>query len=398
MAQTFSADFIFPITGPPIKNGVVVADADGTILEVLHSEKFLAESFNENIQHHSFRGIICPGFINAHCHLELSHLKGKFETGKTLPEFIAQMISGRASDKEVIFDAMVRAEETMIANGIVGVGDICNTDDSVPVKRKNKLRYHNFIELFDIVPEKADAEFEKGIALAEKFSGAGNTSLTPHAPYTVSPRLLKLIYEYSYMRDSLLSIHNQETSSENEMFEKRSGNLFKKLSSFGDLYANWKSTGFSSLPSTLSLLPKCNKTLLVHNTYSTADDINWAQLYSSVIYWCFCPNANLYIENRLPDFSLFINHGCNMLIGTDSLASNHTLSILDELKTISRNFPSIKLEIMLGWTTLNGAEFFGWKKDLGSLEKGKKPGLNLISDVNTENFSLTETSGVKRLL
>jgi cytosine/adenosine deaminase-related metal-dependent hydrolase len=295
-------------------------------------------------------------------------------------------------------DAMIRAEQTMISNGIVGVGDICNTNESVPVKEKHKLRYHNFIELFDIIQDQADLTFQKGIVLMEKFANAGSTSPTPHAPYTVSPKLLKLIYDYAYMRDSLLSIHNQETESENEMFEKRNGPLFEKLSSLGNLYDNWKPTGFSSLSSTLAHLPKCNKTLLVHNTYSTAEDINWAHLYSPVVYWCLCPNANMFIENRLPDIPVFIELGCKMLVGTDSYASNHSLSILEELKTINRFFPKVKLDSLLQWSTLNGAEFFGWKKDLGSIEKGKRPGLNLITDVNTQNLSLTETSSIKRLL
>jgi len=398
MFLTFSADYVFPISSSPVAKGVVITDDAGKIVDVLHPEKFKSENFSEDVQHHNHRGILCPGFINAHCHLELSHLKGKFEEGKTLPEFIGKMIKGREAEQQVILDAMISAEDTMRSNGIVGVGDICNTGDSVPVKIKKKLRYHNFIELFDIMPERADQEFEKGIALAEKFVDAGKVSLTPHAPYTVSQKLLKRIYEYAYVRDSLLSIHNQETGGENEMFLNRSGRLFEKLSAMGNLYDNWKSTGFNSLASTLIHLPKCNKTLLVHNTFSTEEDVNWAHLYSNLIYWCFCPNANLFIENRLPDFQLFIEHGSKILIGTDSYASNHSLSVLEEMKTISRYDSRIKLETLLQWATLNGAEFFGWKKDLGSLEKGKVPGLNLIKYVDTEKVSLTEISEVKRLL
>jgi len=398
MLLTFTADYVFPVSSPPIYKGVVIAEADGKIVDVLHPEKFSNENFSEDVKHHNHRGILCPGFINAHCHLELSHLKGKFEEGKSLPEFIGKMIKGREAENQVIMDAMITAEDTMLANGIVGVGDICNTTDSVPVKKKKRLRYHNFIELFDITPDQAEKEFEKGIALTEKFSGAGSTSLTPHAPYTVSAELLKKIYEYAYVRDSVLSIHNQETQSENEMFEKRSGSLFEKLSSFGTLYQNWKPTGFRSLASTLSHLPKCNKTLLVHNTYSTEEDINWAHLYSAVIYWCFCPNANLFIENKLPDFQIFIDHGSKILIGTDSYASNYFLSVLEELKTISKHDSKIKLETLLQWATLNGAEFFRWDKELGSFEKGKIPGIILISDVNTEKLRFTETSRAKRLL
>lgn len=398
MLHAYTADYIFPISSPPIQNGVVVTDDKGEILDVLEPEKYKPENFSEAPQLEKYSGIICPGFINAHCHLELSHMQGKVSAGKTLPGFIGEVIRKREADKDAIEAAIAKAEDEMIANGIVGVGDICNTNDTVNAKMKGRLRYHNFIEVFDIIPAKADIEFEKGIALLEKFKSAGSSSsIVPHAPYTVSSKLLKRIYEHAYTHDSILTIHNQETESENEMFRSKSGALAEKLSSLGDLYKDWKPTGYSSLSSTLSHFPRCNKTLLVHNTYSTLEDINWAHLYSSVIYWCFCPNANLYIENKLPDFQTFIDASCKILIGTDSYASNHSLSVLEELKTISRHAPKIPLDTLLKWATLNGADFFGWKKELGSLEKGKRPGINLVTDVDMETLSLTEISEVRTL-
>jgi len=399
MLHSFSADYVFPVSSPPVKNGVVIATAEGEILDVLPERDFKSENFGADLRHEKYSGFICPGFINAHCHLELSHMKGKLAEGKTLPGFIGEIIKGREAGKEIIDQAIASAENEMLANGIVGVGDICNTSDTVLQKKKKRMKYHNFIEVFDIIPSKADEAFEKGIALLEIFNETGsNASIVPHAPYTVSAKLLKRIYEYAYTHDSILSIHNQETESENEMFKDRSGALFKKLSSFGDLYNNWKSTGYSSLASTLVHLPRCNKTLLVHNTYSTLEDINWAHLYSSVMYWCFCPKANLFIENRLPDFQTFIDSSCKILVGTDSYASNTSLSVLEELKTISGHAPKIKLDTLLKWATLNGAEFFGWAKELGSLEKGKRPGINLITDMNTETLSLASSSSVKTLL
>lgn len=394
MLHAYSADFIFPITSPPVKNGTLVADEQGVIVEVLSEGAFNPEKFEEGIRHEIFSGVICPGFINAHCHLELSHMKGRIEKGKTLPGFIADVLSKREAGADVIAKAIADAEDEMMAEGITGVGDICNTADTVHQKSMKRLRYQNFIELFDILPVNAEKEFEKGLALYETFKKTGSTSLTPHAPYTVSPQLLKRIYEHAYTHDSKLSLHNQETASENEMFLSRSGALFEKLSSFGELYKNWQPTGFSSLSSTLAHLPKCNKVLLVHNTYSTQEDINWAHLYSPLIYWCFCPNANLYIENRLPDFKVFLDNNCKVLIGTDSYASNTMLSVLEELKTISGHAPEIPLQTLLEWATMNGAEFFGWTRELGSLERGKRPGINHITDVNTTAISLTETSRV----
>ena len=399
MLRSLTADYVFPVSSPPLKNGVVVVNENGVIEEVLSHQKYIAENFSDDIKHEKYTGVICPGFINAHCHLELSHLKGKLQEGRSLPVFIGEIINSREADREIIEKAIHDAEDEMIANGIVGVGDICNTADTIGCKKNNRLRYHNFIELFDIDPANCDREFEKGVALLKLFKETGQSaSLIPHAPYTVSPQLLKRLYEHAYVNDSILSLHNQETESENEMFRSASGALFEKLSSFGNLYNHWKPTGFASLASTLVHLPRCNKTMLVHNTFTTAEDITWAQLYSALIYWCFCPNANMFIEKKLPDFRIFIESAGRLLIGTDSYASNKCLSVLEEIKTISKNAPKIKLEELIRWATLNGAEFFGWKKELGSLEKGKSPGLNLITDINTETLTLSEFSTVRSLL
>ena len=133
--------------------------------------------------------------------------------------------------------------------------------------------------------------------------------------------------------------------------------------------------------------------LLVHNTFTNAEDIAFARSYSNTIYWCFCPNANEYIEKQQPDYSLFKNEKCT--IGTDSLASNWSLSILDELKTIANKDSSISLETLIKWATFNGAQFLGFSK-LGSIEKGKQPGLNLMSNLNGMN--LIASSSVKRII
>ncbi|MBI2270258.1 MAG: amidohydrolase family protein [Bacteroidetes bacterium] len=104
------------------------------------------------------------------------------------------------------------------------------------------------------------------------------------------------------------------------------------------------------------------------------------------------------MENKLPDYQAFVDTGAICTIGTDSLASNHSLSVLDELKVITKHAPQIGLETLLTWATLNGAAFLGFDKELGSIEKGKKPGLNLISNVDLGKIQLTAESKIKKLV
>lgn len=136
--------------------------------------------------------------------------------------------------------------------------------------------------------------------------------------------------------------------------------------------------------------------MLVHNTYTSLKDIYFILRSGRAVTWCFCPNANLYIENRLPKVEMFQFHDFNITIGTDSLASNKNLCILSELKTLHLNFPSLSLIETINWATINGALFLGIENTYGSIEKGKKPGLNLITDVN--DLKISSNSKVKKLV
>ena len=388
----FSADYIFPVSSPPVKNGTVVMDENGVITEVSDSQHAEAEIY---------KGIICPGFVNTHCHLELSYLKGEIPEKTGMNGFIKNLLSKRSgfSDQK-IREAIIRGEKEMINNGIVAVGDISNNESSFLQKAKQNLLYHTFIEIFDLDSAYAEEVFTNGTLLENKLgevfsekSSKPHSSIVPHAPYTVSEKLLYKIETHALKNNAVLTIHNQESEGENDLFINKTGALAEMMN---QMNIPVKATGYNSLRSTLVHLPKGSKILLVHNTYTSAEDIRWAHSYSNCIYWCFCPNANLFIENKLPDFNSFIKENAKITIGTDSLASNKNLSVLEELKTISKYSPDISLEILLLWATRNGAEFLGFEAEKGSIEKGKTPGLNLITGMN--GVALTADSTVKKLV
>ena len=131
--------------------------------------------------------------------------------------------------------------------------------------------------------------------------------------------------------------------------------------------------------------PLC-KTLFVHNTLTTSEDIKAADAWSSNVYWATCPNANLYIENRLPNYQAFLDTQARMTIGTDSLTSNWQLSIFEEMKTIARFKSYVSFQTLLKWATINGAAALGYEQTLGSLEIGKTPGLVLLEGVDENNW------------
>lgn len=393
--RKISADYIFPVSTPPIKNGVIVVDDEGVITSPL-SPLSLGRGGGGEVE--VYEGVITPGFVNTHCHIELSHLKGRMNEQKGLPGFISEIITTRNNFSiDEIKLAISSAEEEMIRNGIVAVGDISNTDHSFAQKKKCNLLYHTFIEVFDLDPEKAQQVFSEGVELQKKLYNLPS-SIVPHASYTVSKQLMELI---NGKREEVLSMHNQETSSEDELFVSGKGDLAELMKKFGVNTAS-KVTGKNSLVSAFENLKRIHKILLIHNTYTDKQTLEWIKSHvsrlMSHVYFATCPNANLYIENKLPDYDLFLKENLKICIGTDSYASNWSLSVLDEMKTIAKHFPHISFETLLLWATKNGAEALGFEKQLGTIEKGKKPGLNLIKGIDIDRMKLSDKAEVQKLV
>jgi len=391
--RKLSANYIFDGRGNFLKNAILILDDDNSVLQLIDTKGNLKEENNLEF----YNGIITPGFINSHCHIELSHLKDSIIQKTKLPTFLQQVLKLKQSDTNKQINAIKNADELMQREGIVAVGDISNTDRSFEIKSKSNIIYHTFLEL--VGPDKTT--IDKTIEFATDLKQKANNyklknNYVPHATYSVSDKLLKFITDDAYKTNSIISIHNQETESENEMFIEGKGELLEGLKEINSFYSNFKPTHFNSLPSTLVHLPKCNKTMMVHNTYTTPKDICWVNDYTKYAYWCLCPNSNLFIEGKLPNIDDFIDE--KVCLGTDSFASNKTLSIIEEIKTINKNFPNIPLSKLLTWATYNGAEALDLHFTLGSFEKTKKPGVNLIENIDFDNMKLKKDSKVRKLL
>lgn len=386
MVTYISARLIYPVDSAPIKNGVIGVASDGTIEAVLTEEE--AKEIKA-IQYYD--GVIVPGLINTHCHLELSHLKGKIKEKTGLTGFIKEILAQREQAEEAVLSAMQNADAEMRENGIVAVGDISNLLISKSVKLGSEIYYQTFIEVYGFNRPSAPI-IEGALQMKANFKPLKAT-IVPHAPYSVSTELFRGIAEIS-TADDVLSIHNQETAGENELFETGTGSFATFFAAVGIAQNEGHNQGQNALHYHLPQLPKTNPTLLVHNTLSTKQDLDFAKATHQNLYWCLCPNANLYIEGVLPDVALFQSENLKLTLGTDSLASNHQLSILAEMQAL-QEFKSIAFEELLTWATLNGAAFLGIDSQYGSLTPNKKPGVVLIG--LAEDGLLTRETTIKRL-
>jgi len=390
--KRFTAQYIITNTGPMLKRAVITALDDGTITCIEETSGDLKEKHSTEF----YNGIIVPGFVNCHCHLELSHLKAKISKGTGLGTFIELIKNCRADSEKAIFSSSFTADSHMFNEGIVLCADVCNSSDSFKIKNESRISYINLLEVFGLDPDRANNRINEILNVAETASDMGLPfSIVPHSAYSMSLTLFHLLLKES-SKNVVTSIHFMETSGEVTFLKDHTGPLMLSYQKSG-LVPFKLETAKNHTDVIMNEVTKSGNLILVHNTFADRKTIRSIKERGN-LFWCLCPNSNLYIENKMPPVNLLIEENCEIVVGTDSLASNVNLSILDELKTLQSALPEIPLVDLVAWATINGAKALGEEKRFGKIETGKKPGLLLIENVDLQNMKLLPESMVTRLI
>ncbi|MBL7764754.1 MAG: amidohydrolase family protein [Chitinophagaceae bacterium] len=375
-----TADLIFDGTRFLSNEYILKVDEDGRIIS-------LSPSVSSDFPVEYYKGLLMPGLINAHCHLELSHMKGRLPEKTGLVQFLTginQFRNHTVTDEEKQY-AIRQAEQEMIKNGIVAVGDICNTLDTLAIKQAQNLQYYSFSECFGLIDLHASQRFNHSLQISNAFKVSHESSVVLHAPYSAGAELIRLVNDLT-SASSVSTMHNQESMAEQMLFESGQGEFIPMLQAIVGKEFSFSPTGKSSLQSILPKLPALQHLILVHNTFSSNEDISLAQNSVQQLFWCLCPKANLYIENTLPDVHQLIASNATIVLGTDSLASNNSLNILEEIDVLHDAFPELPISTMLQWASLNGAKALNMQDKLGSFEPGKIPGVFHIENMHEEGI------------
>jgi len=378
--RKFKADQLFDGYRLHNNDKVLITDDSGKIQSIVP-----VSEAGDDVQF--FSGILSPGLINCHCHLELSHLKNVIPPHTGLIKFLCSVVTKRDFPREVIEQEIIKAEKEMYDNGIVAVGDIGNTADTAEVKSKSRIRWQNFVEVLGFTDEKSDENIEHFKKVAQifenqksKVKNKNRTSLVPHAPYSISPKTFRFINELT--KDQIISIHNQEHPAEDVLYKTGGGDYLKLFKIFGINRSPFPVTGLSSIRSILPHFNNGQTIFLIHNTFMPEEDVVFAKEYADAnglkLVWCLCINANLYIENKVPPVEMLMKYNCPIVLGTDSYSSNWQLSITKEMQSLKNKFPSLSIETILRWASSSGAKALQWDDELGSFEKGKRPGVVVI--------------------
>lgn len=329
-----------------------------------------------------YAGILVPGFVNVHAHLELSYLCGAIPEGGGFAAFARAMgeVRGRYSMEERKAAARV-ADARMWAEGVQAVGDISNDEWCFEIKEQSPIHYHTFAEVFGL----------KTLDLSHQQSllNHDSTSLTPHSTYSLQEGLFRQVCADG---EAPLSIHFMESAAEEELYRGE-----------GALHDWYERVGFSCdflhhgspAKRLVGSIPPYRRLLLVHNCLVKREDVELLTThFEPPVYWALCPASNHYISRLTPPLELLREVGARICIGTDSLASNHSLSMVEEL----RRLEGVPLWERLDWATRRGAEALGLASMMGSIEPGKRPGVVLIEGADLRRMELKEATCARRLV
>lgn len=390
--RKISAQYLFTSCGNPLKRGIVTVADDNTIISVEDT----GGDFSEKANTEFYNGIIIPGLVNCHTHLELSHMAGVLPAGNGLADFITSVREQREALTEEISAAVRKADAELFDEGIVACGDISNNSSSFSIKKESPVDYLTFIEVFGIEPEKAQKRIDGAVAVAAAAATAGLPHhITPHAVYSVSRRLFTLIKEH-ISPASVTSLHFLESPDERELVGRRRGRLAESYLSLG-VTPEMIDTPESHLAAALELAQLTKQLILVHNTFITTDEIHSLR-QSGNVWFCLCPSSNIRISGTMPPVRLLREVSDRIVTGTDSLASTDHLSILTEMRLLHDAMPEIPLDEIINWGTINGARALGKSDTIGSIEPGKRPGLLLVENADLQSLRLIPESRVRRLL
>ena len=392
--RRIAAKYLYTLTSTePVRNGFVEVEDDGTVVRTGVCADPAAEP--EFID-----GAVAPGFVNAHCHVELSYLKGQFRKGTGMAGFIDQineMRDNKSLQEKV--DDLTREMDSLWEQGVVGMADISNCDDSFAVKARHPMYTRTFLEVFGTEPEDCEAVMAGVRKLKVVADGFGiDAAPTPHACYTMSPELMTAV-SVEGLKSGFLSFHSEETEEEEEMLKSGSGKMWENRKKAGMSVP--PVTGKSSLLYFIDRLLKGHPApfgehiLLVHECCMDQEGIDAVKAVMQHPFVAVCPLSNLFIHNSLPPIDLMRRNALKICVGTDSLSSNDDLRIVDELYCLQRNFPEVPLGELLTWASRNGAEFLS-KPEFGTLEPGKRPGLVFIDHLDADG-RLTAASKSHRL-
>jgi len=371
-----SAETVMPINSDTVSN-FAVAISDGVIVD-FNKISILTQKY-KNFKHINLgRGILLPGFINGHIHLEMGWIQPHIGNFGNFTEWLSQIIIAKAGQnltKKIIQDSVKEGISSLTECGVTTIGEISSFGGADKSVIKNSgLRAVIYEELFD-----------KDIELIQEKKYVNNSLIEtrpfPHAPYSCSPELLKKVYKCSKKSGIPVGIHLAESSEETDFIKQKLNNFENKIFPLIGKKRFKRPIAKSPFQYLLNFNKNLeNKTTIIHAVQLTKDEIREAE--KSKIGIVLCPRSNLFLKVGVPPLKNLMKLD-RIGLGTDGLSSNYNLDFIEEMRTLHlllSSFMGKEASFKTIYTaTLGGARALFLEEKTGSIEKGKEADLIFIS-------------------
>jgi cytosine/adenosine deaminase-related metal-dependent hydrolase len=398
----YRADWLHPIVGPPIEDAWV---------EVVGDRVVALGSGTASDAVDLGRAVILPALVNAHTHLELSHLAGCVPPTTSLPDWVRALLAAREreSDSSVIVAAARHAIGALRRAGTGLVGEVTNSLITVPLLAEARLASQVFFEIIGFnVPDPgavvrdARARVRGLVRDADDDSALVRVNLAPHAPYSVSPELLRALHaDLDVEPDGRSTVHLGESPEEVELLALGTGGWRDLLEELGAWNSEWQAPGMSPVAYLSDLGVLDGRTAVVHATQCSGDDLDRLRVLGACV--VACPRSNQHVGVGSPPLEAFYAMDVTVAFGTDSLASVDSLSVFDELAEARRIAPRVPARRLLDSATRGGARALGFDDQVGTIEPGRSGRLIAVRvpddrrDVEEYLVSGVETSAIQWL-
>ena len=371
------AKFLIPSADRFIENGAV-ALRDGVITAVgeYHAVSRTAVGPARDLG----EAVLMPGLVNAHTHLELSGLKGVAPFQGSFPDWLMRVRAAR--NAHILADLRDWSREGVaesIAAGSTTVGDFTQTRASIDSVRTSGLRAVVFLETVGFPPGLA---FRRAFKVSWALWWAETSELVqmavaPHAPYSVSQNLYQRLSRIARKNRLLFSTHINESREEIEFYEHGTGAFREKLTQLGVLRDGWNPVGMCPVRHLDSLGLFDADSLLIHCNYLSDGDLQIiASRRAGVVY---CPRSHAFFGHVDHPFEKLLAMGVPVGLGTDSLASNDSLSVLDEMRFVAAHYPRTSPQTIVRMATELGAKVLHMQDHIGRLDTGLQADLSVIA-------------------
>ncbi|KXS40355.1 MAG: amidohydrolase [Candidatus Frackibacter sp. T328-2] len=388
-----TAKWVMPISKEPLKYGAVVVEGE-EIKDVGYKDEILSKYPQDEVKDLG-EVILFPGLINIHTHLDYTILRGVGDNLSFLP-WISKLVakSRKLSFEEILLSAKLGALELLSA-GVTTIADTTATGASLQAASELGLRGVIYQEVFGMDDEKiglilADVE-EKYNKLKSQANLKLKIGLSPHAPYSVSGRLLQEISKFAAKKDVPLCMHLAETEEEIEFLLEGTGSFattYREAVGWGDI--PWQAPQVSAVKYLDDLGVLNDRLLAVHVVQTNDEDLEL--LRENGVKVAHCPKSNAKLGNGIANLPAMLEQGLEVGLGTDSAASNNSLDLFSEMefglllhRAKQRDAEVLTAKEVVEMATIKGARILGLEDEVGTLEIGKKADLTAVRIDNLAN-------------